>query len=189
MKLKATIFTEGKSDRIFLTQFIEENYKISVSDNQIISVGGKDSLPKFKERFLESTDQNLQNLVIFDADATIATRRQSIGDTINAMHLQAEIFLFPNNQDTGDLEVLLENVINIDKKFIFDCFRDYEACLKKSEQKLNLPAQKTKIHAYLDLSFEETKIEKWNFTNNELWNLKSEYLNPLRDFLNPYLAE
>jgi len=189
MKLRATIFVEGKSDKFFLKQFLKSNFGLEVPDNQIIQVDGKDKLPKFKEWFVQGSDQNLKNLIVFDADKDFETRGQSLIDICDNLQVESEIFLFPNNSSVGNLEVLLEKIINPDKAFIFDCFQDYLQCLQKqSEIKLNLPAQKTKIHAYLDLLFSKTMVEERNYQDSELWNLDHEYLNPLRAFIKNHIS-
>jgi hypothetical protein len=192
MKFNATIFVEGKSDKQFISQFLQHSFNVVVNPLQIVNVEGKDNLKGKLEDYIlllqESSDQELMNLIIFDADDSFASRLQSITDSLQKLDVVAKIFLLPNNKESGDLEVLLERIITNENQFIFDCFKDYILCLEKSNSKLNLPAQKTKIHAYLDLKFASTKLESRDYLDSKLWNLESEHLKPLKEFIQPYIV-
>lgn len=48
------------------------------------------------------------NLVIFDADADFEDRKKKLILWKERCHVDFELFLFPNNKDTGELEDLLE---------------------------------------------------------------------------------
>ena len=138
------------------------------------------------------------NLVIFDADDDIETRRQEVETIKEQYHVEFELFLFPNNQDTGALEDLLENIINPDNHSIMDCWEDYEKELVKLDipgrtpPPLTTPAKKTKIYGYLEaLLFknqkELIKEKKRDYENTKHWNLDAEYLEPLKEFLQKWL--
>ncbi len=189
MKFHATIFVEGDSDKNFLHQYVEEIFGVSIPSNQLIETGGKDNLSKFRERFVQSSDQGFSNLVIFDSDSSMDSKRQALMGIKNSINVEFDYFLFPNNKDSGNFEILLENIINPEKKFIVDCFSEYIDCLEgnKLKLKLNLPAQKTKIYAFLDLLFAETKISKRNFKDQNLWDLRNPYLEQLKVFLTKHI--
>ena len=63
-----------------------------------------------------------------------------------------ELFLFPNNNDIGELEDLLEQIIYKENQPVMDCWSDYEKSLAeiklpwKQGEPLTIPAKKTKIY-------------------------------------------
>lgn len=140
-------------------------------------------------------------LVIFDADSPdnnggFAVRKKQIEDYKLALD---DIFLFPNNKDDGELETLLENIINERNKPVFECWDKYEFCLKecastKIGKTLTIPAKKSKIYGYLEALLGHTKREKElvkdpnrNYREVEHWNLDADYLKPLKSFIQKHL--
>ena len=102
-----------------------------------------------------------------------------------------ELFLFPNNSDSGNLEILLEKIINPKHSAIFECFDGYQNCLKGKSKSYKVPASKTKIFAYLDtlLSSQDEKFakeDKRDYRNTNHWDLDNSYLNILKEFLEKY---
>ena len=146
-----------------------------------------------------NSDNGGINLVIFDADTDTETRRSEILKWKQDNSLDFELFLFPNDKDTGALEDLLEQIINSKNSSIFACWNDYEVCLRGSKiegrtEPLTTPAKKTKIYGYLEALLGKTRKEKdqikeanRNYLNADHWNLSSDALNPLKDFLDKYL--
>ena len=131
-------------------------------------------------------------LVIFDADAApeggFSKRLEDILKKKEEHSLEFEVFLFPDNQSDGDLELLLEQIVNDEHKAILDCFQTYEGCLKEL-QKYQLPIRKSKIYAYVD-AFPKNREEKeifkkgdFFFSNKSMWNLNSDKLKPLIEFI------
>jgi hypothetical protein len=135
--------------------------------------------------------------LVFDADTNendegFSRRKEQIEDY--PLPLDG-IFLFPNNQSDGALEDLLGNIINPTNRPIFDCWSKYETCLHKCGspkigKALTTPAKKSKIYSYLEVLSGKTSEEKKkikdpdrDFTNTEHWNLESNYLEPLKQFL------
>jgi hypothetical protein len=142
------------------------------------------------------------NLIIFDADTIhneggFDKRKQEIHDKISGT--TCEIFLFPNNQDDGALEDLFENIINTKNAPIFDCWNKFETCLQDSAspkvgRDLTIPAKKSKIYVYLEALLGKSKEEKKkikdpfrNFDDTDHWDLDTDYLNPLKDFITKHL--
>jgi hypothetical protein len=105
------------------------------------------------------------------------------------------LFLFPDNQNAGAFEGLLEKIIREDNRLIFDGFQGFEHGLQnnannKTEKKLTVPAKETKIYAYIEVLPGETgkerkmiKDPKRDYKNKEHWDLDSEFLKPLKNFL------
>lgn len=143
-----------------------------------------------------NADQGGVNLVIFDADDDYKTRWEELSSLKEQYGVEFELFLFPNNQDTGALEDLLENIINPNNRPILDCWENYEEELRKLEipgrtpPPLTTPAKKTKIYGYLEALLGESKKEKKmikeierNYENPLHWDLDAEYLERLEEFV------
>ncbi|OAV70736.1 hypothetical protein Barb6_01641 [Bacteroidales bacterium Barb6] len=148
-----------------------------------------------REKMKLNTDIGGANLVIFDADNDFITRKKEIESWRKQYGLTFELFLFPNNQDSGALEDLLEKIIIDKNQPIFDCWHGYEKCLQSKEIEgraypLTTPTKKTKIYGYLEALLGTSKEDKKkikeqerDYTNNEHWNLDADYLIPLKEFL------
>ena len=185
------IFVEGKADRKFVADFIRFLFEINYLD-EIINLDGKDGIAKAKNTFNENTDMNGTNLLIFDADEDFKIKFAELNRIKAELEINFEIFLFPDNNDKGELEHLLSNIILIKNKKIFDCFEDYQKCLKVDDR-FRVPVLKTKIYAYTHtlLSKENEKFAKEDerdYLNKEHWDLSNSYLNPLKEFLNKYFT-
>ncbi len=115
-----------------------------------------------------------------------------------------QIFLFPNNQDDGDLEDLLLEIAN-QKEFI-KCFESYLDCIKKKENyKPIKKIRKNMLYAYLEVFGLERLYTKEDICNIE-GKVKNEYkedyerlkkvldfnsksLNPLKNFLRQFVEK
>ena len=128
MKDRFLIVVEGIADETFIRQYIYHLFGQKVPDNFILRTNGKDNLKSSVaiNRMRSMTDQGGINLVIFDADNNFETRRASILEWKKQNGLEFELFLLPNNQDKGELEDLLENIINPNNRPIMDCWEHYE---------------------------------------------------------------
>ena len=199
MMKRFRIFVEGDADKKFLSDYYHHLFLERAPHTGELKgdkTGGYKKLSdeiNIREMRINS-DQGGVNLVIFDADDDIETRRQEVETIKEQYHVEFELFLFPNNQDTGALEDLLENIINPDNHSIMDCWEDYEKELVKLDipgrtpPPLTTPAKKTKIYGYLEaLLFknqkELIKEKKRDYENTKHWNLDAEYLEPLKGFL------
>lgn len=128
MSKKTLIYTEGKKDKNFLSWCLdvwknEDHFDQAHFD--IIYVEGKDKL--FSDEFCEKIENILKNknqeyrqvCIIFDADIKKENQESDAGFNNKLKHIcekfkekgidfpREQIFLFPNNQDDGDLETLL----------------------------------------------------------------------------------
>lgn len=197
------IFVEGTADVKFLEDYI--NYIASVFEidkETIIDTGGWTNIDSQKgkgesiqNQMRQNTDNGGINLVVFDADKDFNSRKQEIETWKTKYNLAFELFLLPDNKNTGALEDLLEKIIINNNKPIIDCWNGFETCIqecagKKIGKKLTIPAKKTKIYAYLEILLGETRKEKEkikererDYKNAEHWNLDSEFLVPLKCFL------
>ena len=189
------IFVEGKSDKIFVSNFISNNFNIHLSDDQFIIIGGctLELISNRKNFFVENIENEIKNILIFDVVRnTFSETKNNLLQWMSQLEIEFKLFLFPNRKDCGNLETVLENIALAEHKLIFDCSDNYQNCISKHYNHYTLPNQKAKIYAYLEANTSKHKSEsineeKRNYNNTELWNLKSEYLSPLKLFLSKHL--
>ena len=188
------IFVEGKEDKFFVDALIGSHFLDRKDDFEIIFTSGWTNLKNSATTIKKFNDQGFKVLVIFDADAApeggFSKRLESILKKKEDYSLEFEVFLFPDNQSDGDLELLLEQIVNDEHRDILKCFQSYEECLSSEPaKKYQLPIRKSKIYAYVD-AFPKSQKEKEDFKkgdflfyNESIWNLNSDRLKPLIEFI------
>jgi len=199
------IFVEGDADVKFIKDIVLHYYGIVLNHNDLNSTGGWDKIKSQKNegelicnKLIENADG--KNLIIFDADDDYKTRKIEIEKWRDVYKLDFELFLFPNDNDNGELENLLEKIIKPENRPIFDCWVEYEKCLEtfsaKRTKPLTIPAKKSKIYSYVETlvgnsNSEKEKIKDRNrdFSNEEHWALSSNDLYPIKMFLDKYLKD
>ena len=165
---------------------------------EIFDLEGKDDFLNVEkvEFFKQVFNLFEANLLFLDSDKDWQARQKEV-DKINALfEIKFNYSLFPNLNENGDLETLLCKIINPANTTIFECWAAYEDCLrskenpKRTDKKFTTPASKTKIYAYLEALLGESKKQKKlikeaerNYRNENHWNLNSDDLNPLKEFL------
>lgn len=193
-----TLYVEGIADMVFFKQYIQHCFGIVVPEEQIVNLEGWTNIKGIAalRRMRSTTDNGGVNIVILDADADFEARRKEVSDWGQKNDVEFELFLLPNNHDAGTLEDLLEHIINPNNRPIFNCWEHYEQELVqldipgRTPPPLTTPAKKTKIYGYLEALLGESKSQKElikeanrNYGNTQHWNLDSEYLEPLKEFL------
>lgn len=197
MKQKVKIFVEGVADEKFFKDYLTF---LGCSGYVIRVTNGKDGL--FDEAVLNELSSNSDNgginLVFIDADDDFSKSKNIVLGNKNKFNVDFKLFLMPDNQSKGALEDLLEKIINKNNQPIFDSWQKFEnelLSIKISGRNhpLTIPAKKTKIYAYLETLLGKNKKEKElikerqrDYQNKEHWDLNSEYLRPLKDFLLTY---
>lgn len=185
--------------------------KIDVSrDNyEIIPTNGYTNLLDSKDTanvglMRANSDDGGKNLVIFDADLPsnnggFVKRRKELLIRKDELGLDFDLFLWPNNQSDGDVEMLMESIARKDLyPEFFDCFSKYECCISrrkddKGEPFYTTPNRKGKLHTYFNsLPISKTKKDKfgrgeWRWEDTDIWDLDVESLNPIKEFLLSYL--
>lgn len=194
-------FVEGNEDKNFISsyiQFLSLSERITLPAFTIETINGWTNLSKVSNSLRENADANGVNLVVFDADDVkrgggYHLRSQQIEEIKVENLIDFELFLFPNNSDDGDFEFLLEKIVNPNHQRLLECFYKYERCISEfkmhDENLYQLPIRKAKIYSYVD-AFPKTiaqneKFKKGDyfFDSNTMWDLESDYLHPLKDFL------
>lgn len=204
MKKRFQIIVEGVADKKFLENYYHHLFHEKAPQGSIMHPGRDDETGGYtklrKEDTINAMKQNVdaggKNLVIFDADEDCESRREELLAIQKEFDVKFELFLLPNDQDLGELEDLLEQIINPNNQPIMDCWTRYEGELKmvripsKNPPILTIPAKKTKIYAYLETLLGKTRSQKKlikdanrNYENTQHWNLDAAYLKPLKDFL------
>ncbi len=156
------IFVEGPSDKVFLEAYLYFLEDIPIKNFKVKDVTGKDNLSK---RLLEIEKYD-KTLIIFDADKDYESNKKEILSKTQQKITEEQIFLFPNNQDDGDLETLLLEIAKHDE--FLKCFEGYLECIKSKEHYKPIKnISKSKWYAYLEV-FELQKFfqYKWD-TNNK----------------------
>lgn len=193
------IFVEGR-DADFIDKYLVHLYGENKGRWEIVSTGGYTKLALADQQFKENSDGGGSNLIIFDADFTgnnggFSTRKTYIEGKLDELSISSGIFLFPNNHDDGDFELLLENIINEEHRCLLECFEGYEKCVGghldgNGNPKYLTPNRKAKMYAYVE-SFKKSRSDRERFKNRkdfffdnpEYWNLDAGYLSPLKEFL------
>ncbi|MGL2497439.1 DUF3226 domain-containing protein [Helicobacter pylori] len=223
MSKKTLIYTEGESDKKFLSWCLdvwknEDHFDQAHFD--IIHVEGKDKL--FSDEFCKRIENILKNknqeyrqvCIIFDADIKKENQESDAGFDNKLKHIREkfkekgtdfpkeQIFLFPNNQDDGDLETLLLEIAKHDD--FLKCFEGYLECIKSKEHYKPIKRiRKNKWHAYLEAlgleNLTKTNIDVFDSKGKIKEKYKEEYeklkevidfnsksLIPLKDFLGQF---
>lgn len=189
----------------------------TAKDKHIFGVGGKDSiglLGPILKQFLDarrSKNPSMPFLLIFDADFPSkidSSNPESGGFSARQPHLleqvqkvdstftKEQIYLFPEDHDDGDLEILLEHIVT--KPEITRAWDDYEALItpfsrtpKGNER--SILSKKSKIFSYAE-ALNGTKKANGSlrdYQNTNHWNLThtSKHLQPLYDFLSKHFPK
>ncbi|EMH06069.1 hypothetical protein HMPREF1407_00428 [Helicobacter pylori GAM244Ai] len=202
------IFVESSRDKVFLEVYLYFLGNFPIKNFKVKNIKGKDNLSK---RLLEIEKYD-KTLIIFDADIKKESQESDAGFDNKLKHIREkfqekgidfpkeQIFLFPNNQDDGDLETLLLKIAKHDE--FLKCFEGYLECIKSKERyKPIKDIRKSKWYAYLealcltdlytkDVFDSKGKIkEKYKEEYEKLKeaiDFNSNSLIPLRDFLGQF---
>ncbi|OPG49378.1 DUF3226 domain-containing protein [Helicobacter pylori] len=160
------IFVEGPSDKVFLEVYLYFLEDLPIKNFKVQNIKGKDNLSK---RLLEIEKYD-KTLIIFDADKDYESNKKEILKVVSKTKQtisEEQIFLFPNNQDDGDLETLLLEITKHDD--FLKCFEGYLECIKSKEHYKPIKRiRKNKWHAYL----EALGLENLTKTNIDVFDSK-----------------
>lgn len=197
------IFIEAKNNKTSEYYFLKTiiNVFFPNRDYKFIFMDGIGNL--YNETILNqinlAQESGEQVIVLADADTIAkgygyAKRKEEIDKGMATHAVSFPYFLYPNNQNDGDVEVLMENTARRDlHSTFFDCFEDYEKCVsgaknERGETKYNVPNLKGKLHTYMAAQKLPQKLCKrfgsgdWLFDNKDYWNLNADALQPLKEF-------
>lgn len=206
------IFIEGEDKNVpegdFLSAVLDH---IGIDRNQyeIVPTGGYTNLMDsekmpFMGILQANSDSGGKNLVIFDADSSnnnggFAVRRNELISRRDELGLEFELYLWPDNVNDGDVEILMESIARTDLyPEFFDCFSKYEHCMSRrkndnGEPFYSTPNRKGKLHTYFNaLPISNSKKKKfgsgqWRWSDPGIWDLESNTLTPIKAFLSKHL--
>lgn len=204
------IFIEAKDNKTSEYHFLKAviNLFFQKAEVKFIFMDGLGNL--FNETILNqiklAQETGEQVIVLADADTVVKgagnkKRNVEMVQGMNVHNVKFPYFLYPDNQNDGDVELLMESTARRDlHKTFFDCFEDYEKCVsgekdKCGKQKYNIPNLKGKLHTYISAQKLSSSCRKrfgsgdWLFDNSNYWNLNVKELQPLKDFLTENLTE
>jgi len=213
---KFLILVEGKADAPFIRDyliFLNSNLTISLNNQKnkelsnddlfikIIVTGGKNISNAIKKKMQEHHDSNYKIIIIQDADnpqkdpisGGKELRLKYFEKIKNELKFDFKIFLFPNNENEGDLEKLLLKIINKNKfKKAFDCYKQYVDCSKEfcDIDCSELLEDKRLIFNYFRTYYgiERAKEEERSYKIVD-WEFSNVYLSPLEVFLNSNISK
>jgi len=212
------IFVEGKADACFIRdyfKFLFSDYKISNdgikekelrnSENifKIVVVGGCNKIKNdLKVRIEEIKDFKYNLLVIQDADSLakdkknggVQQRRIYLDSIEEELKVNFDTFLFPNNEDDGDLETLLLRIVKEEQfQKTTDCYKNWTECLKNISpiQFIDeLLENKNIVYNYFRTFYGMNKAkEEERVYSEEFWNFSSKELNPLKVFFENIISK
>ena len=203
------IFIEAKNSKTSECCFLETILKSQFPDKtyDITCMDGVDNL--FSQgiitliRTFQDGGDNV--LVILDADTIdkgwgFEARKRSTIEKMRKNEIEFPFFLYPNNHDDGDFEVLLESLARKDLHTKWwDCFADYETCVsgirnESGKTKYVIPNRKAKLHTYIssqrlsNASRKKIGSGQWLFDDTDYWDLSRAEIRPLVEFLKKNLA-
>jgi hypothetical protein len=172
-----------------INQYVYENLTI-------IDLSGQDKLIT-ELSYLKDEEPKISKIgIIQDADKDFDTSKKSIDDAVEKSNIEISkiaCFLTPNNQDVGDLEILL--LSTLDKTAIpqLKCFHAYEDCLNKHIDTTTKAMDKAKVYSYTMFSKEgkDYHVPHKSFMyksgkkyiDTKLWDLEKTEFQPIIKFI------
>jgi hypothetical protein len=216
---KAKIYVEGSNDLDFFIDYIEVVFGQEVTiqksgktrvctfgDNKVelLTLGlgrGKGGWSRLNtapvhDDFRENMEEGIKALVIVDADSArndggFSVRNEQLSSIKENKALDFNYFLMPNSKEEndGDLETVLRNILVEKYQPILGCLDNYHNCLSKVqdtlEEDLQILNEKTKIAVFRKIVKDSKRVD---YKDDTIWNLNHPYLNPLKEFLSTQLG-
>lgn len=217
---KSIIFVEGCSDAVFLNDLIftllpenssrfkdlnkfNRGRSIKISETphiEIFVAGGCTSILKYKIKIKEYNDEGYNILLIQDADNPVkdtfiggVKKRTEYLDKIKDDHkIEFKTFLFPNNNNDGDLEDILMQLV-LENKYIsfYENYFNYSNNVKTFSNEIysnELMQKKYLIYNYSQVYHGMIMSNEKNRDYlNDHWDLEHQCLDPIKAFLSKQL--
>lgn len=190
------IFTESNADIKFIKDYVSEHFGVILTNDvfyELKSWAGYKTNGNLLAAITQNHDLGNQIIVILDADNDYNMRQSEVAKDFQEKNIPINLFLFPNNNQTGSLENLLCKIAVENK--LMQCFEAYENCIEGYET----PVIKSKVFAYLDalLPKKNKRNDRHdliqeanrNYRNPAHWNLHHVYLQPFHQFLSPLFIQ
>jgi len=204
------IFCEGITDQVFIADYIEHYYNVTfyreikhndknkldiyITDKiQIIEIGGCSKLNNdlYVSALIDNYEEGGRNIVIFDADYTgkpngnkgYKACNQKLKNIIQNKGVKFDYFIWPDNQNDGEVEHLLRTLIPNDKECIYECINSHQTCLNSLPfDNLKIAELKDKVSYYLHTCNLDSRPKKRDYKNVEYWTLDESKNNKLKLF-------
>ncbi|WP_422008619.1 DUF3226 domain-containing protein [Roseivirga pacifica] len=190
---RVKLVVEGASDVKFLQDFIKVRFEgVDLKKGDFIEAHSN-NLKRIKGRIETANKRGECVLLVFDADQSNDLTKARLIDESGSLNIVLDdVFLFPDNSAEGNLENLLLNIVNPEMTGVLDCIDSYEMCVRELvSDDYKAIDNKGRVFIYADsfLFGGGAKPGSTDFTESRLWDLNSEHLNPLYEFLRPYFIE
>ncbi len=182
------IFVEDNPDREFLIQyskFLKKSGQLEkdLSKSDITPLKGYSINMDNATDIREKTESDTDVVLIVDADKFFDERIAYYESKKVEHNLVFEVFLIPNDKDSGNAESIYESITKRDD--FWECFDKYLTCLDGKGFQTTLP--KSKIYAYNEAMREKANNKdvnkELNFLDTNIWDLENDYLEPLKVLL------
>lgn len=183
-----SLFVEGASDKALIECLLKFQH---IDQEEVVVIGGGVSkLGKVANEIRRRYDTGRAVAMILDADRDPDKRRTEYDDEVRTHNLQVDrVFFLPDNQSSGCLENLLQQIALPKHNLVYDCFRKYEECLRTGNPAYRLPSLKGRVYAYCEAvggvkamgSREKPVLAACR--DASYWNFAAAELKPLMDFL------
>lgn len=202
IKKEKLLLVEGKDEEIFFKTLFK---KREISDIQIMESGGKDQFSKKLPEIIKLPDFRIISslAVIRDADNDAKAAFKSVCSALENNNLQIPkkfssfslgsprigIFIIPDGNSQGMLESLcLSTVESGESKGLVKCVDSFMNCVETASannQNYKPPKNLNKARCRAFLAAMEDDVSSLGIaTEKNYWNLSSDKLKPLLDFLN-----
>lgn len=184
------LVVEGPTDINFLKDFIEQRFSIQELPREVFIEAKNNNLRSIRGQIETANKRGEIVLAVFDADRNSEMTKARLVEESNELNVILDhLFTMPDNSSEGNLESLLLEIVNPKMTTVFDCIDKYEECVEELvKEDYKSIDNKGKIFIYID-SFNyggSGKPGKTDFKEIRLWNLNSDFLQPLYDFLAPH---
>lgn len=177
------IFVEGPDDKNFIDDLINHLGLTNTKPHDVIPTSGWEKIQFLNNTIEQNKDKGGFNFIIFDADANYLQRRTEIFSLIKNPKWIDGLFLFPDNNSPGCLELLLITIASQTHENLHSCFDNYRNCVLKNSPNYIAPDDKAKVYAYLGCLGLNPKIGARKYIDQQYWILTHQILKNLIDFI------
>jgi hypothetical protein len=178
------IFVEGGIDKKLIHDLILE-LGLDIKNTSILDINGWTNISNdvYVNKLKENFKKGGGNLVILDADGNANSRRIEVDKIKAEKGTNFELFLIPNDIDSGMVENVLLKISIPKHHKIFECFDAYKKCIENLSADYFPPDEKNKIYSYTQSLLNTTSPKEIDFRDMEFWDLNDPYLENLKKFL------
>lgn len=198
LKANGMLFQEKKD---------KEKLTISSADFRILidNIGGINRLGTNKDQLKEYETEGYSIFLIVDTDTKDShanhyggrtQRLKYLNEQKKEFNLNFNSFLLPfDDESDGDLETLLMAISNKENFSLFNsCYEVYCNCISRiSNTDLSMSELTKSKHVVFNFiqvfsGMQKAKEGSRDYSDKSLWNLDSEYLDPLKNFISNHLG-